>query len=57
MQNTKKSFLKMLKIHLQLRNTLIECILKMETKNLIRNRLSLVIKEICACATIAHANL
>ena len=57
MHNTKESFLKMLKIHLQLRNTLIECILKMETKNLIRNRLSLVIKEICACATIAHANL
>ena len=46
MQNTKNSFLKMLKIYLQLRNTLAKflnikstIVLKLETKNLIRNRL------------------
>ena len=45
MHNTKNSFLKMLKIYLQLRSTLIKflnikpIILKMETKNLIKNRL------------------
>ena len=41
MHNTKNSFLKMLKIYLQLRSTLIKLIivLKMETKNLIKNRL------------------
>ena len=46
MHNTKNSFLKMLKIYLQLRNTLIKflniksiIVLKMETKNLIKNRL------------------
>ena len=45
MHNTKNSFLKMLKIYLQLRNTLIKflniksiIVLKMETKNLIKNR-------------------
>ena len=46
MNNTKNSFLKMLKIYLQLRNTLMKfliitsiIVLKMETKNLIKNRL------------------
>ena len=46
MQNTKNSFLKMLKIYLQLRSRLIKflniksiIVLKMETKNLIKNRL------------------
>ena len=42
MHNTINSFLKMLKIYLQLRNTLnIKSIivLKMETKNMIKNRL------------------
>ena len=46
MHNTKNSFLKMLKIYLQLRNTLIKflniksiIVLKMETKNLIKTRL------------------
>ena len=46
MHNTKNSFLKMLKIYLQLRNTLIKflniksiIVLKIETKNLIKNRL------------------
>ena len=46
MHNTKNSFLKMLKIYLQLRSTLIKffnikliIVLKMETKNLIKNRL------------------
>ena len=46
MHNTKNSFLKMLKIYLQLRNTLAKFInikstivLKLETKNLIKNRL------------------
>ena len=46
MYNTKNSFLKMLKIYLQLRSTLIKflniksiIVLKMETKNLIKNRL------------------
>ena len=46
MHNTKHSFLKMLKIYLQLRNTLAKflnmksiIVLKMETKNLIRIRL------------------
>ena len=45
MHNTKNSFLKMLKIYLQLRSTLIKflniksiIVLKMETKNLIKNR-------------------
>ena len=44
MHNTKNPFLKMLKIYLQLRSTLIKflnikliIILKMETKNLIKN--------------------
>ena len=46
MHNIKNSFLKMLKIYLQLRSTLIKflnikliIVLKMETKNLIKNRL------------------
>ena len=46
MHNTENSFLKMLKIYLQLRNTLAKflnikstIVLKLETKNLIRNRL------------------
>ena len=46
MHNTKNSFLNMLKIYLQLRSTLIKIldiksviVLKMETKNLIKNRL------------------
>ena len=46
MNNTKNSFLKMLKIYLQLRNTLMKfliitsiIVLKIETKNLIKNRL------------------
>ena len=46
MHNTKNPFLKMLKIYLQLRSTLIKflnikliIVLKMETKNLIKNRL------------------
>ena len=46
MNNTKNSFLKMLKIYLQLRNLLMKfliitsiIVLKMETKNLIKNRL------------------
>ena len=46
MHNTKNSFIKMLKIHLRLRSTLIKflnmklnIVLKMETKNLIKNRL------------------
>ena len=46
MHNTKNSFLKMLKKYLQLRSTLIKflniklvIVLKMETKNLIKNRL------------------
>ena len=46
MHNTKNSFLKMLKIYLQLRTKLIKflnikliIVLKMETKNLIKNRL------------------
>ena len=45
MNNTKNSFLKMLKIYSQLRNTLTKflimtsiIVLKMETKNLIKNR-------------------
>ena len=45
MNNTKNSFLKMLKIYSQLRNTLMKflimtsiIVLKMETKNLIKNR-------------------
>ena len=46
MHNTKNSFIKMLKIYLQLRSALIKflniksiIVLKMETKNLIKNRL------------------
>ena len=46
MHNTKNSFLKMLKLYLQLRNVLIKflniksiIVLKMETKNLIKNGL------------------
>ena len=46
MHNTKNSIIKMLKIHLQFRSTLIKFLnikliiaLKMETKNLIKNRL------------------
>ena len=46
MHNIKNSFLKMLEIYLQLRSTLIKflnikliIVLKMETKNLIKNRL------------------
>ena len=46
MHNTKNSFLKMLEIYLQLRSTLIKflniklvIVLKMETKNLIKNML------------------
>ena len=46
MYNTKNSFLKMLEIYLQLRSTLIKfpnkkstIVLKMVTKNLIKNRL------------------
>ena len=46
MHNTKNSFIKMLKLYLQLRSTLIKLlnikliiVLKMETKNLIKNRL------------------
>ena len=52
MHNTKKSFFKMLKIYLQLKNALIKflniksiIVLKMETKNLIKNRLGKVLAK------------
>ena len=51
MHNTKNSFVKMLKINLKLRSTLIKflniksiIVLKIETKNLIKNRLGKSLK-------------
>ena len=53
MHNTKNSFLKMLKIYLQLRTKLIKflnikliIVLKMETKNLMKNRLGKKLNQI-----------
>ena len=53
MHNTKNSFLKMLKIYLQLRTKLIKflnikliIVLKMETKNLMKNRLGKKLNKI-----------
>ena len=59
MHNTKNSFLKMLKIYLQLRSTLIKLIivLKMETKNLIKNRLGKNLTKSYLLIGKAHDNL
>ena len=64
MQNTKNSFLKMLKIYLQLRSTLIKFLnikliidLKMETKNLIKNRLGKNLTKSCLLIGKAHEDL
>ena len=64
MHNTKNSFLKMLKIYLQLRNTLIKflniksiIVLKMETKNLIKNRLGKNLAKSYLLIGKTHENL
>ena len=59
MHNTKNSFLKMLKIYLQLRSTLIKLIivLKMETKNLIKNRLGKNLTKLYLLIGKAHDDL
>ena len=64
MHNTKNSFLKMLKIYLQLRNTLIKflniktlIVLKMETKNLIKNRLGKNLTKSYLLIGKTHENL
>ena len=59
MHNTKNSFLKMLKIYLQLRSTLIKLIivLKMETKNLIKNRLGKNLTKSYLLIGKTHENL
>ena len=64
MHNTKNSFLKMLKIYLQLRSTLIKflniksiIVLKMETKNLIKNRLGKNLTKSYLLIGKAHDNL
>ena len=64
MHNTKNSFLKMLKIYLQLRSTLIKflnikliIVLKMETKNLIKNRLGKNLTKLYLLIGKAHENL
>ena len=64
MHNTKNSFLKMLKIYLQLRSTLIKflnikliIVLKMETKNLIKNRLGKNLTKSYLLIGKAHENL
>ena len=64
MHNTKNSFLKMLKIYLQLRSTLIKflniksiIVLKMETKNLIKNRLGKNLTKSYLLIGKTHENL
>ena len=59
MHNTKNPFLKMLKIYLQLRSTLIKLIivLKMETKNLIKNRLGKNLTKLYLLIGKAHDDL
>ena len=64
MHNTKNSFLKMLKIYLQLRSTLIKflnikliIVLKMETKNLIKNRLGKNLTKLFLLISKAHDDL
>ena len=64
MHNTKNSFLKMFKIYLQLRSTLIKflnikliIILKMETKNLIKNRLGKNLTKLYLLIGKAHDDL
>ena len=64
MHNTKNSFLNMLKIYLQLRSTLIKIldiksviVLKMETKNLIKNRLGKNLTKSYLLIGKAHENL
>ena len=64
MHNTKNSFLKMLKIYLQLRSTLIKflnikliIVLKMETKNLIKNRLGKNLSKSYLSTDKAHEDL
>ena len=64
MHSIKNSFLRMLKIYLQLRNTLIKflnikpiIILKMETKNLIINRLRKILTMPYLLIGKTHENL
>ena len=64
MHNTKKSFFKMLKIYLQLKNALIKflniksiIVLKMETKNLIKNRLGKNLTKLYLLIGKAHDDL
>ena len=64
MHNTKNPFLKMLKIYLQLRSTLIKflnikliIVLKMETKNLIKNRLGKNLTKSYLLIGKTHENL
>ena len=64
MHNTKNSFLKMLKIYLQLRSTLIKflnikliIVLKMEAKNLIKNRLRKNLTKLYLLIVKAHDDL
>ena len=64
MHNTKNSFLKMLKIYLQLRSTLIKflniksiIVLKMETKNLIKNRLGKILTKLYLLIGKRHDDL
>ena len=64
MHNTKNSFLKMLKIYLQLRSKLkkflnikLIIVLKMETKNLIKNRLGKNLSKSYLSIDKAHEDL
>ena len=64
MHNTKNSFLKMLKIYLLLRSTLMKFLnikliidLKMETKNLIKNRLGKNLTKSCLLIGKAYEDL
>ena len=64
MHNTKNSFLKMLKIYLQLRSTLIKflntkliIVLKMETKNLIESKLGKNLTKLYLLIGKAHDDL
>ena len=64
MHNTKNSFLKMLKVYLLLRRTLIKFLnvkliidLKMETKNFIKNRQGKNLAKSCLLIGKAHEDL
>ena len=64
MHNTKNSFLKMLTIYLQLRNTLIKfsnvksnVVLEMETKKLIKNKLGKNLIKLYLLTGKAHEDL